>query len=59
MLIIESQQQIYRGIHYCWPTEKWDTGFQAWLPYKGDAARENGWGDIITLEEAKEFMEPF
>ena len=31
---------------------------KAGKPYKGDVPKEIGWGDVISLEEAKEFMEP-
>lgn len=60
MLIIENDQAIFRGPSIYWPTEVWDTGFQAWRPYKGDVPKPVGyWGNVLTLEEAKPFMEPF
>jgi hypothetical protein len=37
----------------------WNVKLQKWEPYKGRVPKEIGWGDIVTPEEAKSFMEPF
>ncbi len=58
MMIVEKDAAIFRGTVYYWPTEIWSVKEQEWKPYKGDVPKEAGWGDIITLEQAKEFMEP-
>lgn len=58
-MLIESQQVIYRGNSFYWPTEIWSVKMQTWQPYNGDVPKEAGWGDFISLEDAKEFMEPF
>jgi len=58
-MLIENDQAIFRGPRFNWPTEIWDTGLQAWKPYKGDVPKPGHWGSVISPEEAKEFMEPF
>lgn len=58
MMLIESQQAIYRGPRFDWPTEVWSVKDQVWKPYKGSVPKEIGWGDVVTDAEASEFMRP-
>ncbi len=59
MLLVESDQALYKCDGYIWPVELWNVKLQKWEPYKGDVPKEIGWGDVISPEEAKAFMEPF
>lgn len=57
-MLIESQQALYRGEHYLWPTELWNVSRQLWEPYKGKVPKEPAWGDVISAEKAEEIKEP-
>lgn len=58
MLIIENDQAICRGEVWNWPTEIWNCAKQEWQPYSGYVPKPLHWGNVITLDEAKGYMEP-
>lgn len=57
-MYIESQQALFRGASYAWPTEVWDVVAQAWRPYTGKVPKPDGWGDIVSDAEAEEWKKP-
>ncbi len=59
MMLIESDQALYKANRYEWPTELWNVKLQKWEPYRGSVPKESGWGDVVTPEEAEGFKQPF
>ena len=57
--MIEAGGAIFKGDSVYWPEQIWSLKDQRWKAYKGDVPKEIGWGDVISPEDAKEFMEPF
>lgn len=57
-MYIVSGQALYRANSYSAPQELWNVKEQKWQPYKGDVAREDGWGDIVSEAEAEEWKRP-
>lgn len=58
-MLIEAGGAIFKGVSVFWPEQVWSLKDQRWKPYKGDVPKEIGWGDIISPEDAAEFMEAF
>lgn len=57
-MLIESDGALFRCKNQYWPVDVWNEDTQHWEPYEGSRPKEAGWGDFVTPEEAKEFMEP-
>ncbi len=55
MMLIESDQALYKADFYEWPDELWDVKLQKWQPYKGRVPKEIGWGNVVTPEQAEGF----
>lgn len=58
-MLIESDGAVFKADAYFWPKQVWSIRKQKWVPYKGEVPKPEGWGDIVTDEQAKEFMGPF
>lgn len=58
-MLIEAGGAIFKGDSVFWPEFVWDVRKQEWCAFHGETPKEVVWGDPVTAEQAKEFMEPF
>ena len=57
-MLIESGGAVFEATNYYWPERVWNVSEQRWEPYEGPVPKPEGWGDVITQDQAREFMAP-
>ena len=56
-VIIENDDAIFRGSAVSFPTEVWDVDGQKWMAYTGSTPKPVEWGNVISMDQAKVYME--
>lgn len=54
---IENEGALFRGYTRAFPEEVYDTRTKSWHVYEGTNPKPVDWGDYVTEEEAREWMD--
>lgn len=56
MIYIENEDALFRGYVVFRPLEIWSKKQKKFVPYEGEVPKPHMWGNVITEQEAKEWM---
>lgn len=54
---IENEGALFRGASVSYPDEVYDPRSKSWSPYEGKVPKPQGWGEIISDQDAAKLME--